>query len=236
MQIIKRESPNFNDRRDNKKPEFLILHYTGMESGQEALEHMCDECSEVSAHYMIDYDGTVTQLVDEGKRAWHAGVSYWDGETDLNSASIGIEIVNKGHEFGYEEFTEEQMKSLIALSKEILSRHDISSNNVIAHSDIAPDRKQDPGEKFDWKRMSNEGIGAWVEPIKEDFYKAASLLNDEAEIKDLLTGYGYNPKLSFNDLIMAFQRHFQPDSLGRGADIATIAKLNALCRFKNNIS
>lgn len=152
--LIHREvpSPNWNTR---KLPvSMVVLHYTGMESGTAALERLCDPAAEVSAHYMIDEDGTVTRLVDEDKRAWHAGRSYWRGETDLNSASVGIELVNPGHEFGYRPFPDAQMEALLPLLADIVKRHGIAPVNVVGHSDIAPARKTDPGELFDWDTLA----------------------------------------------------------------------------------
>jgi N-acetylmuramoyl-L-alanine amidase len=152
--LVHREvkSPNFNERK--RQVSMVVLHYTGMQSSDAALTRMCDPQAEVSAHYMIDEDGTVTQLVDEDKRAWHAGRSFWRGETDINSASIGIELVNPGHEFGYRPFPEAQMEALLPLLGDILDRHDIPRANVVGHSDVAPARKEDPGELFDWDRLA----------------------------------------------------------------------------------
>ena len=151
-----RLSPNWNER---KLPiSMVVLHYTGMRSAQEALDRLTDPAAEVSAHYLIDEDGTVTRLVPEGKRAWHAGRAYWRGISDVNSASIGIELVNPGHEFGYRPFPEAQMGSLIRLLADILWRHDIELGNVVGHSDVAPARKQDPGELFDWPRLARFGL------------------------------------------------------------------------------
>lgn len=138
----------------------LVMHYTGMQSGRAALERLCDEEAKVSAHYLIEEDGRIFQMVDEAHRAWHAGVSAWRGHTDINARSIGIELVNPGHEWGYRAFPKEQMESLIALSKAILERHPIPPENVVGHEHVAPERKQDPGELFDWEWMRREGIGA----------------------------------------------------------------------------
>ena len=149
-------SPNFNERIGYVAPTMIVIHYTGMKTAQDALERLCDPAAEVSAHYVIDEDGTLYQLVEEDKRAWHAGVSEWEGETDINSASIGIELVNPGHEFGYREFPPEQMEALSELCKDIMARHDIGT--VLGHSDVAPERKQDPGELFDWGWLAEQGI------------------------------------------------------------------------------
>lgn len=149
-------SPNWNERR--LPVSMVVLHYTGMESADAALARMCDPAAEVSAHYMIDEDGTVTRLVPEECRAWHAGRSYWRGITDINSASVGIELVNPGHEFGYRPFPEAQIEALVPLLAEIVDRHDVPRANVVGHSDVAPARKQDPGELFDWERLAEYGL------------------------------------------------------------------------------
>jgi N-acetylmuramoyl-L-alanine amidase len=152
--LVHREepSPNFDDRA--LPVSMVVLHYTGMQSGADALERLCDPKAKVSAHYLIDEDGTVVSLVPEEKRAWHAGRSYWRGITDVNSASIGIELVNPGHEWGYRPFPAAQMEALLPLLADIVNRHDISPTNVVGHSDIAPARKEDPGELFDWERLA----------------------------------------------------------------------------------
>lgn len=155
---MKRPSPNYNERPAGTAIDMLVLHYTGMKSCAAALDRLCDETAEVSAHYLIDEDGTLYQLVDEARRAWHAGVAVWNGNTNINDRSIGIELVNPGHEFGYRKFPEAQMLTLITLCKEIIARHPISPADVVGHSDVAPDRKQDPGELFDWQRLVDEGI------------------------------------------------------------------------------
>ena len=142
----------------------LVLHYTGMEREERALKWLCDPESSVSCHYLVFEDGRVAQLVDEADRAWHAGKSFWAGETDINSRSIGIEIANPGHQYGYSGFPDAQMDAVIALCREILGRHPIPPQRVLAHSDIAPARKEDPGELFPWDRLHAEGIGHWVLP------------------------------------------------------------------------
>ena len=153
-ELIHREapSPNWNERA--LPVSMVVLHYTGMRTAAEALERMCDPAAQVSAHYMIDEDGTVTRLVSEDKRAWHAGRSYWRGITDVNSASIGIELVNPGHEWGYRPFTEAQMEALIPLLARIVEQYAIPLANVVGHSDIAPARKDDPGELFEWETLA----------------------------------------------------------------------------------
>ena len=152
MKIVERPSPN-HDTRGGQAIDILLLHYTGMPSGEEALERLCDPNAEpgrVSAHYCIDEAGTTYRLVAEEERAWHAGVASWAGATNINARSIGIELVNPGHEFGYRPFPEAQMHSLMTLSQDILRRHAIPARRVLGHSDVAPLRKEDPGELFDW--------------------------------------------------------------------------------------
>ncbi|MEO9969314.1 MAG: N-acetylmuramoyl-L-alanine amidase, partial [Hyphomonadaceae bacterium] len=168
MKIEQAPSPNFNDR---KAPiDMLVLHYTGMVSGQAALDRMCDAAAEVSAHYLVWEDGRISQLVDEGKRAWHAGIGSWQGDTDLNSCSIGIEIVNGGHNVPLGDgslppYPEVQIEAVIALSQSIIARHHIPQARIVGHSDIAPARKEDPGEHFPWAQLSEAGIGLWPEPF-----------------------------------------------------------------------
>jgi N-acetylmuramoyl-L-alanine amidase len=181
----------------------LILHYTGMKSAQAALDRMCDYEAKVSAHYMVDLDGKIFRLVAEEMRAWHAGVSYWRGNTNLNHRSIGVEIVNQGHEFGYTEFPAPQMKSVANLCLEILNRHNIPARNVVAHSDIAPTRKQDPGELFTWKILAEKGCGIF--PLTT---------NNKQQPATNLSQYGYD----IGDLpsaITAFQRHFRPHNISK---------------------
>ncbi len=183
----------------------LVLHYTGMPSGKEALARMCDPAAEVSAHYMIDEEGLVYQLVTEQNRAWHAGVSSWRGETNINDRSIGIELVNPGHEFGYRPFPDAQMDALIPLAQEILARHPMPARNVVGHSDIAPSRKQDPGEYFDWAKLADFGIGIW--PDKTLSKNATPVPRDDFDSE--LEKYGYDIS-DHAAARLAFQRHFQP--------------------------
>ena len=154
--IAQRPSPNFGERKEGARPSMILIHYTGMETAEAAFSRLCDPASEVSAHYMIERNGQITQMVDEDKRAWHAGVSLWQGETDINSCSIGIELENKGHEFGYEDFPPAQIKALIALCHDIMTRHEIKW--ILGHEDVAPGRKQDPGEKFPWSVLAQHGL------------------------------------------------------------------------------
>ena len=195
-------SPNWNERQ--LPVTMVVLHYTGMESADAALARMCDPAAEVSAHYMIDEDGTVTQLVDEGKRAWHAGRSYWRGVRDVNSASVGIELVNPGHEFGYRPFPDAQMESLIPLLSDIIDRHDVPRANVVGHSDIAPARKQDPGELFDWEWLAEYGLCLPTPRLK------MRLVYDEPGAFFLaLERFGYDIT-DPGAAITAFQRRWRP--------------------------
>ena len=218
--MIETRSPNFDDRPEGIPVDMLVLHYTGMPSAKAALERLCDPAAKVSAHYMIDEDGTVHALVAEDKRAWHAGVACWRGETDVNGRSVGIELVNPGHEFGYRPFPEAQMAALVELAGDILSRHPMPPGNVVGHADVAPARKQDPGELFDWQGLAAAGIGLWPE---------ASVKTKEApgDAANLLARYGYDisdPAAA----VIAFQRHFRPGRIDGAADAETVSLLQAL--------
>jgi N-acetylmuramoyl-L-alanine amidase len=210
MIFAERASPSF-DARHGTAVDMLILHYTGMRTGAEALARLCDPAAKVSAHYLIDEDGTVWRLVDEDARAWHAGVAFWRGCRDVNGASVGIELVNPGHEFGYRPFPEVQMVALEELCRAILRRHKIPPRNVLGHSDVAPQRKEDPGELFNWPRLASAGIGLWP-----DFSAAASAPATIAAWQDTLGAIGYEcPNSGILDdatraVIVAFQRHFRP--------------------------
>ncbi|HEY1736353.1 MAG TPA: N-acetylmuramoyl-L-alanine amidase, partial [Methylovirgula sp.] len=157
-------SPNHGARKDARAPDAVVLHYTGMESEEAALRRLCEASSEVSSHYFIRESGEVLQLVPEERRAWHAGLSSWLGETDMNSASIGIEIANGGHDFGLPAYPDVQIAAVVALCREIIARRKIDPRRVLAHSDIAPARKRDPGERFPWDALASAGIGAHVAP------------------------------------------------------------------------
>ena len=162
--IILSPSPNHNERPAGKAIDILLIHYTGMRDGDAALQRLRDPAAKVSSHYLIEEDGRIHRLVDESRRAWHAGVGYWAGERDINAVSIGIELVNPGHDNGYRAFPQPQMAALIELGKAILARHPIPPSRVLGHSDIAPTRKIDPGELFDWKALAAAGIGLWPAP------------------------------------------------------------------------
>jgi len=212
MTIIQNPSPNFDERQKDTPIDMLILHYTGMKTGKEALMRMCDAKAEVSAHYMVEEDGRIFQLVKEDKRAWHAGVAYWRGHTNINARSIGIEIVNPGHEWGYRSFPEVQINAVITLCQAILKRHHIPPRNVIGHSDVAPARKEDPGELFPWEKLAKNNIGIWP----DDTQKSYDLKN-----------FGYKTNTEKAD-IMAFQRHFTPKNLTGKIDDITIKALHGL--------
>lgn len=214
--IVERPSPNVNDRRAGTAIDMLVLHYTGMMSGEVALERLCDPAAEVSAHYLIDEDGTVYRLVPEDKRAWHAGFAFWRGNRDVNGRSIGIELVNPGHQFNYRDFAEPQMASLGELARDILARHPIPSRNVVGHSDVAPDRKLDPGERFDWRGLAARGVGLWP-PQPQTI---------DGSVLDLLTEFGYDT--ATRQVIAAFQRHFRPEKIDGVADSETLAMLGGL--------
>ena len=196
-------SPNFNDRL--LPITMVVLHYTGMRTAGEALARLCDPSSQVSAHYLIDEDGTVTCLVPEDKRAWHAGKSYWRGESDINSASIGIELVNPGHEFGYRPFPEPQMDALLPLLADMMDRHDIPRANVVGHSDVAPARKVDPGEYFDWARLGELGLALEIPKAKMNLFydnPGAFYLGLERFGYDIIDGRA---------AVAAFQRRWRPE-------------------------
>lgn len=213
-------SPNFDLRAAEAPVDMLVLHYTGMETAEDAMARLCDPKTGVSAHYVVDEHGDVTRLVPEDKRAWHAGEARWRGEADVNGRSVGVELVNPGHEFGYRDFTDAQMAALEALAAEILARHPIPARNVVGHSDVAPVRKTDPGERFDWARLAAHGIGLWPGD-------AASLEADAEDVLGWLADYGYDTA-DGTAAITAFQRHFRPDRVDGLADPETAGRVRAL--------
>jgi len=227
-QIIESPSPNHNERPAGKAIDILLIHYTGMRDGDAALQRLRDPAAKVSSHYLIEEDGRIHRLVDESRRAWHAGVGYWAGERDINAASIGIELVNPGHDNGYRPFPQPQMAALIELGREIIARHPIPAARVLGHSDIAPTRKIDPGELFDWKAMAEAGIGLWPEPAAGP----ADLLS----IQRALAGYGYEVAATgaldaaTSVALQAFQRHFRPGLIDGQPDDETAALLAGLLR------
>ena len=199
--------------------DMLVLHYTGMTSPEAAVARLCDPAAKVSSHYLIDDDGRVTQLVAERRRAHHAGISHWRGHDDLNGRSIGIEITNPGHEWGYRAFPAPQMAAVVWLCREILGRHPIPPRNVVGHSDIAPDRKQDPGELFDWPALAARGVGLWPA-------EAAVPVRDAREA---LTAIGY-PVPELGTALLAFQRRWLPGTMTGEACDATRGRLAAVLR------
>jgi len=206
-------SVNFSDRKEGTEISILVMHYTGMKSGGEALQRLCDPDAGVSAHYLIEEDGTVFQMVAEDKRAWHAGAGIWRGYGDVNSVSVGIEIVNPGHEFGYRPFPDRQMQSVLEISKAVIHRHKIKPFNVIAHSDMAPSRKADPGELFNWRWLAENGIGFWPDmtsPIDKPLLA----------LEDSLKNIGYDIT-DMEKTIAAFQRRWRPEQVDGVADRQT---------------
>ena len=214
-------SPNHGPRRNGAAIDMLIIHYTGMTDTAVALRRLCDPSFTVSAHYLIDEGGTVWRLVPEERRAWHAGTSFWAGESDINSCSIGIELVNPGHGPNYRAFPDAQMMALEELARGVLSRHSIPAHRILGHADVAPDRKQDPGELFDWKRLAEAGVGLWPEPI-------ASEEVNPTEFSKHMCKFGYAD--SSSEAITAFQRHFHPTAISGIADDETRARLLTLVK------
>jgi len=237
MDFVDRPSPNFDERA--LPVTMIVLHYTGMPDCRGALDRMTSPEAKVSAHYCVDEDGTIYRMVDEAKRAWHAGKSYWRGVTDVNSASVGIEIVNPGHEFGYRPFPDAQIASVIALVADIRTRWTVENDRIVGHSDVAPERKDDPGELFPWKRLADAGHGLWVEPRAAP---GAPLSEGEEStgvfaLQAGLTRLGYDcaPSGKFDAhtkaVVTAFQRHWRQEKVDGIADGETRARLIALLRL-----
>ena len=234
-------SPNVEPRRGCSRPDILLLHYTGMRSCEKAIGWLADPRSKVSCHYVVDCDGTVVQMVAEALRAWHAGVASWGGVRDVNSHSIGIEIHNPGHDQGYPEFPEAQMAAVTALCRDIVARNAIPPERVLAHSDVAPARKIDPGEKLDWARLWAAGVGHWVQPAplrmstKADPTVAALPAGaaDTQRARHLLAAYGYGlapdaDAAEVATVVRAFQRHFRPARVDGTVDASTLDTLERL--------
>lgn len=220
MNFIDAPSPNFDERGRNV--DMIILHYTGMKTGAAALERMRDENAKVSAHYMVDEGGEIYRLVAEENRAWHAGVALWKGESDINARSVGIEIVNSGHEFGYRDFPDAQINAVISLVRDIRERYDVDPAMVLGHADVAPRRKEDPGEKFPWARFAEAGLA--LAPYNGDGSEGEAVSYDSA--LSMLQGLGYDaPPGDHAAALLAFQRRFCPVSLGQGFDRRTKAAL-----------
>ena len=222
-EIINAPSPNYNDRPPGTEIDILVIHYTGMVELAEALERLCDPANEVSAHYVIDQNGQIFQLISEEKRAWHAGVSSWRGRANINDRSIGIELENPGHEFGYQKFSKPQINSLIRITSSIIIRHPIPARNIIGHSDIAPTRKKDPGEFFDWNKLALKGIGYWPKVRKSEDITPINALNFEMALKM----YGYDTT-NLSATILAFQRHFLPKHCNDQPDLKMFRMLEIL--------
>jgi N-acetylmuramoyl-L-alanine amidase len=231
-------SPNFEPRRGASRPTILLLHYTGLASAANAIDWLSRPESKVSAHYVVDEAGGVTQLVAEEMRAWHAGLACWAGETDINSASIGVEVHNAGHDHGLPDFPDAQVAALEALCRDIIARHGIRAERVLAHSDVAPTRKIDPGEKFPWARLARAGVGHWVVPEPVN-WADPGLARDAAgplvaAVQTKLAAYGYgieatggfDPRTEF--VVKAFQRHFRAERVDGRIDQSTITTLERL--------
>lgn len=237
-------SANFGPRRDGKTPDMILLHYTGMVSGKAALDRLCDESAEVSSHYLVFEDGRISQLVAEKQRAWHAGKSSWKGETDINSHSIGIEIVNPGHEIGLANYPAEQISAVIELCQDIVHRHSIAAPRILAHSDVAPGRKLDPGEHFPWHELHRNGVGHWVEPAPirgGRFFSVGDRGEPIEALQSMLALYGYGVSIDgefdnkMKAVVEAFQRHFRQGQVDGVADQSTIETLHRLLSAQGNL-
>jgi N-acetylmuramoyl-L-alanine amidase len=229
-------SPNTGDRRKGCRANMILLHYTGMAAANQAIGWLANPKSKVSCHYVIDEAGSITQMVAETMRAWHAGAAQWTGETDINSLSIGMEISNPGHEHGYPDFPPEQMQAVTALCADIAARRGVPPERVLAHSDVAPGRKIDPGEKFDWALLAKRGVGHWVRPAPLEAGGSCALDRDAAacaEAGELLRRYGYDVEPRgrenwFAVILRAFQLHFRPARADGRLDAGTLDTLRRL--------
>ncbi|WP_315736768.1 MULTISPECIES: N-acetylmuramoyl-L-alanine amidase [unclassified Bradyrhizobium] len=230
-------SANFGERKGGRQPDMIILHYTGMPDVEGAITKLCTAGSEVSAHYVVLEDGRIVQCVPEAFRAWHAGLSSWGGDEDINSCSIGVEIVNRGHDWGYPDFPPRQIAAVIALCRGIMLRRNVPAHRVLGHSDVAPARKKDPGEKFPWHSLANSGVGHWVQPAaitKGETLKLGSIGDDVKGLQKALAKYGYGVPITGKfdgitmDVVTAFQRHFRPEKIDGIADRSTLWTLHAL--------
>ena len=230
-------SVNCGQRLNGHIADMVLLHYTGMLDAQAALQRLCSPDSKVSSHYVVFEDGRITQCVPESERAWHAGQAYWAGETDINSCSIGIEIANPGHDFGYPDFPSRQIAAVTALCRGIIARRGVRGERVLAHSDVAPARKQDPGEKFPWRLFSDSGVGLWVPPAPIGNGPRLSIGDSGDAVRELqtnLAAYGYGIAgngeydAATRDVVAAFQRHFRPARVDGEADESTCKTLIAL--------
>jgi len=240
-----RPSPNQGERSSGQRPDMIVLHYTGMPDATAALDLLCTPGSEVSAHYFVFEDGRIIQLVQESRRAWHAGTAFWAGETEINSCSIGIEIANPGHEHGYPDFPKRQVAAVTALCRSILTRNTVPPMRVLAHSDIAPARKQDPGEKFPWRTLYDSGVGHWVKPAPITEGDVLLALGDRgdavAAMQGELSKYGYGVAVhgtydsATHGVVAAFQRHFRPARVDGVSDESTRATLRELLAQRGRV-
>jgi len=228
---------NCGEREKGRLPDMIVLHYTGMPDVEGAIARLCTAGSDVSAHYIVLEDGRIVQCVPEAKRAWHAGVAFWAGEEDINSCSIGVEIVNRGHDWGYPDFPLRQIAAVIALCRGIMLRRKVPSHRVLGHSDVAPSRKKDPGEKFPWHSLANSGVGHWVQPapiVRGQLLKIGAVSDDVRDLQQALAKYGYGIPINGKyeattmEVVTAFQRHFRPLRVDGIADRSTLTTLQEL--------
>lgn len=241
LAFIEAPTPNFDQRR--APPDMIVLHYTGMQTGEAAIERLRDPEARVSAHYVVEEDGRIFRLAPEERRCWHAGKGSWQGETDCNAASVGIEIVNPGHEWGYRDFPEAQVQAVIALVGDIRTRWTVPDARIIGHSDLAPDRKEDPGERFPWKRLAGAGHGLWFDPAPERIEALGQALKPGDEGIGVVVlrsglhrlGYGVQPGGAYDEetqqTVTAFQRHWRQDRVDGIADGETRARLVGLLQL-----
>lgn len=231
-------SPNHDERPNGCATDILILHYTGTKTMQEAIDRLRDPAARVSSHYLVDEEGFVLRLVPEERRAFHAGISCWRGHRELNDRSISIEIVNPGHEWGYRDFPVMQLAAVCDLCLSILSRHPIPARNVLGHSDVAPDRRRDPGERFDWEQLARNGVGLFPRDVPDlgtgtPLRDAGSLRGVRAALAEI--GYDVAPEGALDPalatVLRAFQRHWRPEAVNGQADAGTVARLGALMQF-----
>jgi N-acetylmuramoyl-L-alanine amidase len=230
-------SPNFGERTKGRAIDMIVLHYTGMPDVEGAIARLCTAGTDVSCHYIVLEDGRIVQCVPEAKRAWHAGTSFWAGEEDVNSCSVGIEIVNRGHDWGYPDFPLRQIAAVIALCRGIMLRRNVPAYRVLAHSDVAPGRKKDPGEKFPWHSLANSGVGHWVQPapvVRGEALMLGAISDDVQNMQTAFAKYGYGMPTSGKfdgptmEVVTAFQRHFRPARVDGIADRSTLTTLHAL--------
>jgi N-acetylmuramoyl-L-alanine amidase len=230
-------SPNFGDRNKGLLPDMIVLHYTGMPDVEGAITRLCTAGTDVSAHYIVLEDGRVVQSVPESKRAWHAGIGFWAGESDINSCSIGIEIINRGHDWGYPDFPRRQIAAVTALCRGIMLRHELPTHRVLGHSDVSPSRKKDPGEKFPWHSLANSGVGHWVQAapiVRGEAVKLGAEGEHVLALQHALARYGYGIAATGTydtqtmEVVTAFQRHFRPERVDGVTDHSTLTTLQAL--------